>query len=306
MGRKKKLLTPGKVISGIILVAILIVLYLPTIISLVSSFFQPNIELSLVPSSPPNTDADLRKYGEVATGVSGYRANIYVSLQSADVEIGEAVKFHVEIASLGNSLTKPYFYTLLVNNTGNVVSMFPTEVGLYTYSKPSPWTVNNQNEIVFYSTGEFGLAIPRQTLIEGHGDCSNNGAYVRNCEIWIQRQIADNPSQIGKWELWVFLFDETYVTPEGNTLSSQNAITYTTVFFNVTPKTAPVTSWLWLSGLFSIGFVIVSMFGLFKKLSPWIDAHSTQIFAWWKRNQWIVVFSALLLGLYIIFFLLSA
>lgn len=313
--RKKKYWTLGNVISLIIVVVILTLLYSPTIISLVWPSPQPSkIELSLVPNQYGYgyTHNDLRTYGAGMTGVPGYAANIYVSFQSENVEIGGAVNFHVEIANLGNSLTKPYFYAFLVNNTGNVVSAFPEVVGLYTYSKLPSWVVSSQGGIDYwYPLGESNLLIPRQTLIAGRGDYWNNSAHESG-EIWLQSQIADDPSQIGKWELWIFVCDETYQTSSGTVLSTENAITYTTLFFDVAPKAPPETpnnfptSWLWASRGASAGFVILSAFGLFKRLSPWIDSHSSQTLGWWKRNRLIVIGCVLLLIFYLILFFLGA
>lgn len=314
--KKKPKLTPGNVISAIIVLVILTILYSPTIISVVSSSRQPEkLELSLVPYSPyyAYTRDDLRKYGAERTGVLGYSANIYLSFERTDVEVGGAIKFRVEIANIGNSLNKPYFYVFLVNNTGNIVSVFPDETGLLTSDKLSRWSVYNQGGIDYWRPrGESALSIPRQTLISGGGDYWNNTVNKKNCQIWLERQIATDPSQIGKWEVWVFLFDEQYHTSEGKDLQSADAITYTTEFFDVVPemRTEPAspfqTFWLWGSRLASFGFVVISALGLFRRLSPWIDAHSPQILLWWKNNRWIIIGSALLLIFYIILFLLGA
>jgi hypothetical protein len=324
MGRRKKSrLTIGNVISAIIVLVILVVLYLPPIISVGSSLLQPRkVELSLIPSpySYVLTHNDLQNYGIEMTGVSGYSANIYLSFQNEDVEIGEAVTFHIEIANLGNSLANPYFYVFLVNNTGNVVSTFPQWIGnvvsVSEFYKLSPWPVETQDGVDYLELNSYStlITIPRQTLIAGQGDFWNNSVHEQNCEIWLQGQIADDSSQIGRWELWVFLCDETYQTSTGVPISSQNAIAYTTQFFNVVPKAppSPVNSfaslWQGVSAAASFGFVVLAVFGLFKKLSPWIDGHipDAQISSWWKRNQLIIVFSAVLLILYIVLFLLGA
>jgi hypothetical protein len=313
---KKKVLTLGKAVSMTMVAIILIILYSPTIIAYVSSQLRPNkIELSFVPNQYgyAYTRDDLRKYGTGMTGVSGYAASIYISFQTKEVEIGDTVNFHVEIANLGNSLTKPYFYAFLVNNTGSVTSAFPQMVSLSAYSKLPEWVVNTQNGIDYWEPSvESHLLIQRQTLIAGQGDCWNNSIHEQNCEIWFRKQIADDSSQIGRWELWVFVSDETYKTQVGAPLSSQNAIAYTTQFFDVVPK-APQTPpsnletfLLWLSRAVSFGFVILSSFGLFTRLSPWIDSHSAQVLNWWKRNRWILIGCVLLLIFYLILFLIGA
>lgn len=315
--RKRSRLTLGNAISVVIVLAILVALYSPTVISLVASSFKPGeVELSFVPCIPYNSYIrdDLLKYGAERTGITGYSANIYISFERTDVEIGEAVKLRVEIANDGNSFNKPYFYVFLVNNTGNVVSMFPDETSILTFYKLSAWSVHSQGGIDYWQPRTAGntLLIPRQTLVAGQGDCWNNSVHKENCEIWLERQIAADPSQIGKWELWVFAFDEQYHTSEGKDLPSENAITYTTEFFDVVPKSRPEPAspfqifWLWSSRAASFGFVILSAFGLFKRLSPWIDAHSPQVYVWWKNNRWIVVGSGMLLIFYIVLFLLGA
>jgi hypothetical protein len=317
--RKKSRFKIGNVISAIIVLVILVVLYLPSIVSAGSRLFQPSkTELSLVPSQYGYvvTHNNLQNYGIEMTGVSGYSANIYVSFQNEDVEIGDPVTFHIEIANLGTSLAKPYFYVFLVNNTGTVVSTFPQPAyGVLESEKLSPWSVITQNGVDYLELGTAGsLVIPRQTLIAGQGDYWNNSAHEQNREIWLQGQIADDSSQIGRWELRVFLCDETYQTSTGSSISSQNAITYTTQFFNVVPKTPPepvnnfAGLWQDVSAVASFGFVVLTVFGLFKKLSPWIDAHASdaQVANWWKRNQLIILFSAVLLVLYIVLYLLRA
>jgi len=313
---KKKRLTLGNVVSAIIVVAILIILYSPTIVSLVSASLQPQkIELSFSPYFPgySYTRDNLVAYSAAGTGVPGYICNIYLSLERASVEVGQAVKIHVEIDNAGNSLTKPYFYVFLVNNTGKVDCAFPEATSLLVSYKLPKWTVNNANGIDYwYASADRNLMIPRGTLIAGQGDFWNNSDHKSNCDIWFQRQIADDSSQIGKWEVWIFVFDETYQTSGGAVLSSENAIAYTTQFFDAAPKARPETPnnlaalWLWFSRAASFGFVILSAFGLFTRLSPWIDSHSSQTVSWWKRNWWIILFSAVLLVLYMIFFLLKA
>jgi hypothetical protein len=307
---RKPILTLGNIISLIILVSIFLILNSTAIASFVSSANQPTkVELSLVPNQYGYmyTDNDLQKYGSEMTGVSGYAANIYLSFQNEDVEIGEAVTFHIEIAHLGNSLTEPYFYVFLVNNTGGVVSGFPELVYIAEFNKLSSWSVNGQDNLELGNN----LFIPRQTLIAGQGDYWNNSIYEQNRQIWFQGQIADDSSQIGRWELWVFLCDGTYQTSTGVPISSQNTIAYTTQFFNVIPKTPPTptnnlrTPLSWLSLAASYGFVILSFFGLFTKLSPWIDKHSVQMLDWWKRNKWLVTGCLLLLLVYIVLLLMG-
>jgi hypothetical protein len=313
---KKRRLTLGNAVSAIIVVAILIILYSPTIVSLVSPSLQPQkIELSFSPYTPgySYTRDNLAAYSTARTGVLGYTCNIYLSLEKAGVEIGQAIKIHVQIDNTGNPLTKPYFYVFLVNNTGKVEWVFPEGVGLLVSYKLPKWTVKNANGIDYwYASADTNLMIPRGTLIAGQGDCWNSSDHKSNCEIWFQRQIAHDSSQIGKWEVWIFVFDETYQTSGGAVVPSENAIAYTTQFFDVTPKARPETPsnpaalWLWSSRAASFGFVILSAYGLFTRLSPWIDFHSSQTVSWWKRNWWIILFSALLLVLYMILFLLGA
>ncbi|MCJ7632769.1 hypothetical protein MUP77_10320, partial [Candidatus Bathyarchaeota archaeon] len=304
--KKKSRLTLGNVISIIIVLVILTALYSPAVIPLIASSFKPEkVELSLIPYDPyySYTREDLQKYGVQRTGITGYSANIYVSFEKTEVEIGEAIKLRVEIANAGNPLTKPYFYLFLVNNTGNVVSAFPEATSILTSNKLPAWSMTNTDGIDYLHPRTVGntLSIPRQTLVTGQGDYWNSSVHKENCEIWLERQIAVDPSQIGRWELWVFAFDEQYHTSEGKDLASENAITYTTEFFDVIPETRPepvsnfATLWLWLSRGASFGFVILSVFGLFKRLSPWIDSHSVQISGWWKNNGWIIVVSAILL-----------
>lgn len=315
--KKKPKLTLGNVVSAVTVLIIVTMLYSPTIITLVASSRQPEkVELSFIPYSSyySYTRDDLRKYGVERTGVLGYSANIYVSFEKTDVEIGKTVKFRVEIANTGNSPNKPYFYVFLINNTGNVVSVFPDETNILTSYKLPGWSVYGQGGTDYWSPRTVGntLSIPRETLVTGQGDCWNNSIHKENCEIWLEKQITVDPGQIGKWELWIFAFDEQYHTSEDKDLPSENAITFTTESFDVIPeiRPEPISNlgilWLWLSRGVSFGFVVLSAFGLFKRLSPWIDSHYMQISGWWKNNGWILMISSILLVFYVILFLIGA
>jgi hypothetical protein len=311
--KKKSRWTLGNVVSGIIVLIIFLVLFSPGIASWAASRFEPGkLELQFVPTQYPYLTSSVLQ-GDVAasSGVSGYSARIYISFESTDVPIGGTVKIHVEINNTGTPLSKPYFYAFLVNTTGAVVSVFPQDVYVAQGYKLSPWPLDTQGTYLQLGTYGSYLGISRQTMISGQGDYWNASNHEGNSEVWLEKQTATDPSQIGQWELWVFLLDETYQTSTGGTLSSQNAITYTTAFFNVTPEAAPApvnsaANWLWLSQLLSVLFTIGSTFGLFKRLSPWIDAHNAEISSWRKRNQLYILFSAACLFLYILFLLLGA
>jgi hypothetical protein len=313
--KKKSRWTLGNVVSGIIVLIIILVLFSPGIASWAASRFAPGkLELQFVPTQYPYLkSSDLQNDVAATSGVSGYSAKIYVSFENTGVPIGGTVKIHVEINNTGTLLSKPYFYAFLVNTTGGVVSVFPQDVYVSEGYKLSPWPLNTPGGD-YLQLGTYGsyLEIPRQTMISGQGDYWNASNHEPNSEVWLEKQIATDPSQIGQWQLWVFLLDETYQTSTGGTLSSQNAITYTTAFFNVTPEMAPTPVnnfaiiWLRLSQLLSVLFTLGSMFGLFKRLSPWIDAHNAEISSWWKRNQLYILFSAVCLVLYMLFLLLGA
>lgn len=294
MNKIRSRLNPGNVISIVVVAAIFCILYLPSVVSIVSSLRQPEkIELSLVPYgtfyTPPSRD-DLTRYGLARTGVQDYTANIYLSFETKEVEIGKTVKFHLRIDDPEKRLDKPFFYVFVVNNTGNVTSGFPEEVHLDTSYKLPKWALSNDQWTP--RTGGENLWIPRQTLIAGQGECWKDNVYKGNCEIWDKRQIIADPSQIGKWEVWVFLFDEQYKTLDGKALLSENAITYTIESFDVVPKSPPeqtsntgFTFWL----ISSTATVIVSGYGMFRKVSPWINANSERIVEWWHRNRGLVV-----------------
>ena len=310
MNKKTSRLNPGNVISFIVVAAIFCILYLPTIVSIVSALRQPEkIELSLVPygifpSTVPSRD-DLSEYGLARTGMKDYVANIYLSFETREVEIGKTLKFHMKIDDVENRLDKPYFYIFLVNNTGNVVSGFPEEVSVRTDYKLSAWILSDDQWTP--RAGGDSLQIPRQTLIAGHGNCWKGNVYKENCEIWYKRQIIADPSQIGRWEVWIFLFDEQYKTLDGKDLPSQNAITYTIESFDVVPKSPPeqtsnVGFTMWLVS--STATVVVSAYGMFRKVSPWINANSEQIVEWWNRNRGIVAVAVAVIIADVIIFLL--
>lgn len=307
-GEKEPKSTPGNVISVIVVLIISLLLYLPTITSVLSSLGQPEkIGLPLAPYTYSYTFDDLYKYSVKRTGVPDYTAEIYISFEAKNVEVGKTIQFHVEIDDVEERLEKPYFYIFLVNNTGQIVSVFPEETWLSEYNKLPKWST--QNGYLKWSIRGDTLSIPRETLKEGQGDCWKNNIYKDNCDIWYERQIVDDPSQIGRWEIWIFIFDEKYYTSEGKEQPLENAITYIFDFFQVTPKTRPeqaggfdiVYLW-WLSKAFAI---IISIYGMFRKVSPWINTHSEQILEWWKRNKRIVVVSIIVLFFNLVLFLLE-
>lgn len=318
-------ITLGKVTAASIIVLILLILNAPAIIPFVASISVSSnkheiVGLQFVPSYEAETNNYLRGYAQSSTGVSGYSANVDISFENESVAIGGLVKIQIEINNTGTTLQKPYFYIVLVNNTGTAVSIFPQDTYFEQYSyKPSQWFESQYGSDFFTPLPSNGiqstLAIPRQTMITGEGDFWNNIIKYKNGEIWFEKQIPADPSQIGQWTVWVFVFDDPYTDSMGKTLSSTNEIAYSTAFFNVTPLTPSQsqaqinnssTLLLWASGFISVVLAAVSTFPLFKKLSPWIDArvHAAQVSGWWKSNQSYILFSATLLLVYIILFFL--
>jgi hypothetical protein len=301
--------TPGSVLSVVGLLIILLVLYLPTITSVVSSFAQPEkLGCPLVPYTYSYARDDLYKYCVKRMGVPGYDVEIYLSFETESVEFGETVRFHVEIDDVDGRLEKPYFYIFLVNNTGHIGSVFPAETSLNASYKLSQWLL--QNGCLRWPIEDGGPLIPRQTLTDGRGDCWENDVRKDDCEIWFERKVIDHPSQIGRWEVYVLVFEEEYYTLGGEEEPSENAITYTMAFFQVTSKKRPeqfggfeVFSWFgWLSRIFA---TIVSTYGMFRKISPWINAHSEQILGWWGRNKRIDIITIIALVSNLILFLLE-
>jgi hypothetical protein len=110
---------------------------------------------------------------------------------------------------------------------------------------------------------------------------------------------------------WVFVYDEQYYSSTDNEISSNNAIAYTTVFFNVASKSPEIEAkpsvniFFIASQAASAGLLLISIYGLFIKLAPWIDTHSLPVVAWWDNNHKTVIISIVVLAVYLGLLLLN-
>jgi len=78
-------------------------------------------------------------------------------------------------------------------------------------------------------------------------------------------------------------------------------------FFDVTPKKPPDETsnlgfYLWLVS--SAATVIVSSYGMFSKVSPWINTHSEKILEWWTRNKGTIAIAIIVAILDVVLFVL--
>jgi hypothetical protein len=151
--------------------------------------------------------------------------------------------------------------------------------------------------------------VSRSALITGEGNSwKDNNQYSETCDIWFEKQIQADPSQIGRWQVWVFAYDEQYKTADGQDLGSTNAITYTTEFFDVTSEkqSSSIASYepilWWVSSALTFA---VSVVGMFWKVSPWINTRSEEIMSWFRRNRSIIVLLVIVVFINIILFFLK-
>jgi len=167
--------------------------------------------------------------------VSNYKAEIYVSRFSRTIEPGDSFVFHFYVSDLGiNRLSQgKYFYILGFDPEGRLTTFFPRTTEYLghlpaTYSKYATWYIGD-------------LPYDSSQLFNGTAG---------DREIWYRLNVPDDPSSIGRWRIYVLVFDNTYLDRWGRPMGDQspggysnpeinNAVAYTTESFDVTAKSAP-------------------------------------------------------------------
>ena len=314
----KSRLTMGFVVSLIIFLIVTVVIYAPVI----QPYIKPSNQGFGIPLVSPlgiyvSTNDKITEYAEAKTGVFGYSADVYVSFEQSAVNVGDTVKINVEIVNHGTTLHKPYFAVLLMNNSGYVVATFPGDNSvsyLESYSnKPSQWWTGGISDYwipIRDVDGSMSSSyVSRDAMIAGQGTYStgNNGYTAK---IWFEKQIANMPTQVGQWTVWVFAYDDQYSSPSGSLVSTENAFAYAKASFNVVGKdTQAVQTNDTLnsaSALISFGIYLASTYGLFTKFAPWIDAHISSFKGWSKKDKsWLGILLVLSI-LYVVLYLLNS
>lgn len=213
----------------------------------------PSLCLTLEEQLPTYGQNEIDRLIELRRYVPDYDAHIYVSLKSEKASAGSYIQFTVKVVDNGIiKLQNPYFYSFLLNSEGEVVSSFPSMGHISTWDKMSSWnTRDHQND--FYtdclqieSEGN-SYYVPRKTLIDSYGKYvyvrAGNLYWCENpSEIILQFYMKDDPSLIGRWQIFVILYDGSYVDRFGEILDSNNFVSFQSTIFDVTSKTEPSPS----------------------------------------------------------------
>jgi hypothetical protein len=160
------------------------------------------------------TQKDLETLIKMMQYVPNYDAEIYISFRSEGVEIGSYVQFTIYIKDTGIiKLEKPYFYILLVSPSGNIVSTFPELMYISIWDKMNPWHIEGYTDCLSIKIDDTQYYIPRKTLIDGYGKYIYvKGSYSywsdTSYKVLYQYQIKNDPTNIGRWRIYVFLYDE--------------------------------------------------------------------------------------------------
>jgi hypothetical protein len=314
-GEKPFKLTTGRLIALGIVAILVVMLYAPMISAFAGSLRQQNqLMIKFLPAYRGTTE-ELRQFSETSVGVADYSANIYVSFKNPSVVFGNNLDIQITVQNTGNEFHNAYYTVFLVNNTGDIFATFPYPNYVSSFATMSQWYSGQQpsNWIYPYKQDyniDSNTLIARSALLQGSGNYYHNNV-LKSGEIWLDQKIPNDPSQIGQWSVWVILSDDKYTNSMGTEIQSNKAITYTTAFFNVTPKSAQVQSqespsmMYWATNGVTVFFLLVTVYGLFSKLSPWIDSNSKRVTDWWNDNRSLILISISLVIIYLILLLLK-
>jgi hypothetical protein len=246
-----------------------------------------------------DTLIELRKY------VPNYDAEIYASFASKTVEIGNHVQFEICIKDTGIiKLEKPYFYIFLVSPSGNIVSIFPDLISISAWNKMNPW--NTEDYQNFYTdclplkNGDTQYYVPRKTLIDGYGRYVyvKSGYYYwsdNSYKILYQYQIKNDPLCIGKWRIYVFLYDEKYFDRLGKILDSQNFVKYIFAEFDVTAKSLRVPENIFNKYLFTPLVFLVSFVSTYLGIYSLIEKYKEKLILIGRKmkEHWLFIICVL-------------
>ena len=254
---------------------------------------------------------DIDRYIEQGCYVPNYDADVYISLRSERVSVGGSVQCRIWIVDKGIvELDKPYFYALFVNSKDEVVSTFPYIGQVSVWSKMPWWITYDHGD--FYSdclrveSGDQTYHVPRETLLEGFGRyvyAKGNTLYWTDspCNVYLELPTKDDPSQIGRWRIYVFLHDEEYVDRLGAGVSTVNFVSFQIAEFDVLSKEPPKRSQETINevvyGLLTLTISFVfTYWGIYSQ----IEKHKTKLNRIWcmTKKHWIFLVSiAVLIGI---------
>lgn len=235
--------------------------------------------------------------------VPDYSAKVFINLTRSNYVVDDIAGINVKIKDEGiTKLSKPYFYTLVFDPSDKLKMLFPcfineeekqfTGGGDTTRNKfKSKWdkwvsptkVLGNQylsctdKEAFYFSPND---CIPRSSLITGYKD-KNPISYTFKI------------TEPGTWKIYVFLFDEEYVSRPNIRLyrgeyrkpyeTFENAVAYGYSEFLVRSEVIPVApSWMKLSNIVSqfvkillagIGYYFVSRDTVYPKLEDIYEKH---------------------------------
>jgi len=191
---------------------------------------EPTLKICLERRAIHFDESDIFKLIELRKYVPNYDAEIYMKVLSENVRIGNDVSFKISIVDSGIvKLQKPYFYIVLIAPSGQVISVFPEIYHISAYDKMPEWETQNYQSfhdcLRIEVEGEM-FCIPRKTLVDG-------------TKVIYKFEINNEPEWIGRWKIYVFLYDEAYVDRFGNSLDSNNFVCYSFTEFDTRPKSEP-------------------------------------------------------------------
>jgi len=236
--------------SLIITLLIALLVNMDAVVTLIPQ--RPPLYLSLIEYQYPSiTQSEIENFIKQRQYVPNYDASIYV-LISEKVEIGSYIQFRINVVDNGIlKLQKPYYYIFLVNPSGLVISSFPAwgmSLPTYLSYKFSPWNTEDHTKDFYKDCLRIEIDdncyyIPRKTLIDGHGKYVYvSGGYLywsTPSDILFRYKIRDDPSLIGRWRIYVFVYDEEYFDRSRQVLDSANFVNYMVDEFSVTSKSPP-------------------------------------------------------------------
>jgi len=242
------------------------------------------LDIELLPQDLVFDEADLSELIKYRQYVPNYDTEIYVNFLFEKTEVEDYIEFKIFIADTGIAmLERPYFYILLIAPTGEAVSTFPSIGYISSFQKMTPWRMEEYGD--FYKdclsveTGGVQLYIPRDTLIDGNGKY----VYTRQGHLYwsdpativYKFRIEDRPQWLGKWKIYIFVYDETYKDRFGNTFELENFASCSIAEHNVTPKTSPpsdkhITTLAWILIPFLITFVFTYL-GIYSQIEKYKD-----------------------------------
>lgn len=244
-------------------------------------FYLPLMEYPV----PTITQSQIENFVEQWQYVPNYDASIYL-LTSERAEIGDYIQFQIIVIDNGIlKLQKPYYFIFLVNPSDLVVSSFPgwgSSLPSYPSHKFSPWNTGDHpkdfyKDCLHIEVDGSDYWVPRETLIDGHGKYVyvSGGSLLwsaTSSDVLFRYKIKDDASSIGRWRIYVFVYDEKYFDRFGQVLKSDNFVNYMVGEFSVASKSPPAIDLFHNVYWRIITFIasVVSFIGSYRKINDLI------------------------------------